>query len=420
MDHKRSYKVLSRFGNNFLQRFEGAVINNSVLQGLTLLDTPGVLSGEKQRISRGYDFTGVVHWFAERVDMILLLFDAHKLDISDEFSRVIEACKGNDTKIRIILNKADRVTNQQLMRVYGALMWSLGKVLNTPEVARVYIGSFWDQPYQNDDNRRLFEVEEEDLFKDVQSVPRGAIVRKLNDLIKRCRLAKTHAYVIAHLKNEMPAVFGKESKQKQLIANLPAIFEQIQKATGISPGDFPNVIEFAEKLKVCDFSKFHKLNQSMINALDKMVSSELPRLMAQVPQDQEVAHEDFMAAVRKREGGALYDMDATPFGRGETFDILNAKLDTTAFEREFEELELNSEHKITGTQAKMLMQESKLPNSTLKRIWTLGDVDKDGLLDLREFTIVKELIKLKLDGHELPVEVPKAWLESLGITDYRR
>ena len=150
IDPKRSYKVLERFGNNFLQRFEGAVIANPVLQGLTILDTPGVLSGEKQRISRGYDFTGVVQWFAERVDMIVLLFDAHKLDISDEFQRVIEACKGNDTKIRIVLNKADRVTNQQLMRVYGALMWSLGKVLGTPEVARVYIGSFWDEPYQNE------------------------------------------------------------------------------------------------------------------------------------------------------------------------------------------------------------------------------------------------------------------------------
>ncbi|KAL5257074.1 hypothetical protein ACHWQZ_G012111 [Mnemiopsis leidyi] len=420
VDHKRSYKVLSRFGNNFLQRFEGAVINNPLLSGMTLLDTPGVLSGTKQTISRGYDFTGVVQWFAERVDMIIFLFDAHKLDISDEFQRVIEACKGNDTKIRIVLNKADKVTNQQLMRVYGALMWSLGKVLGTPEVARVYIGSFWDQPYTNDENRKLFEMEEEDLFKDIQSVPRNAIIRKLNDLIKRSRLAKTHAYIIAHLKNEMPAVFGKEAKQKQLINNLPAIFLQIQRATGLPAGDFPNVQEFSESLKKCDFSKFKPMNQGLIDALDKMISTELPRLMAQVPQDQEVFHEDYMRNLNKREGGALYNEDTTPFGVGTTLDILNAPVPVNDYQYEFEQLGPGADGKINGTQAKGPMQDSKLPNSTLKRIWALGDIDKDGKLDIREFAIVKHLVKLKLDGHELPVEVPKIWLEGLEIDDCKR
>ena len=57
------------------------------------MDTPGVLSGEKQRIGRSYDFVEVCEWFSERADLILLLFDAHKLDISDEFKRAIEVLK---------------------------------------------------------------------------------------------------------------------------------------------------------------------------------------------------------------------------------------------------------------------------------------------------------------------------------------
>jgi hypothetical protein len=124
------------------------------------------------------------------VDRIILLFDAHKLDISDEFSEVIKALKNHEDKIRVVLNKADQIETQQLMRVYGALMCSLGKIINTPEVVRVYIGSFWSHPLLIPDNRKLFEAEEQDLFKDIQSLPRNAALRKLNDLIKRARLAK--------------------------------------------------------------------------------------------------------------------------------------------------------------------------------------------------------------------------------------
>merc|ERR1712042_425668 len=99
-------------------------------------------------------------------------------------------------------------------------MWSLGKVIQTPEVTRVYIGSFWENPLQIDDNRKLFELEETDLFSDLQSLPKNAAIRKLNDLIKRTRLAKVHAYIISALHDEMPSVFGKDKKKTELIRNL--------------------------------------------------------------------------------------------------------------------------------------------------------------------------------------------------------
>lgn len=78
----------------------------------------------------------VSQWFARRADVILLVFDPYKLDISDEFKETINSLKGHEDKVRIVLNKADSVTQKQLIRVYGALMWSLGKLIKTPEVCR--------------------------------------------------------------------------------------------------------------------------------------------------------------------------------------------------------------------------------------------------------------------------------------------
>ena len=39
----------------------------------------------------------------------------------------------------------------------------------------------------------------------------------------------------------MPSVFGKDSKKKELIANLQEIYTAIEREHQISPGDFPKI-----------------------------------------------------------------------------------------------------------------------------------------------------------------------------------
>ncbi|XP_076166341.1 EH domain-containing protein 1-like [Ptiloglossa arizonensis] len=410
VDPNKQFRPLSKFGNAFLNRFQCSTVASPVLKGISIVDTPGILSGEKQRVDRGYDFTGVLEWFAERVDRIILLFDAHKLDISDEFRRSIEALRGHDDKIRIVLNKADMIDHQQLMRVYGALMWSLGKVLQTPEVARVYIGSFWDQPLRYDVNKRLFEDEEQDLFKDMQSLPKNATLRKLNDLIKRARLAKVHAYIISALKKLMPTMFGKSTKKKELIKNLGQIYDQIQKEQKISPGDFPDLKKMRECLAHHDFDRFSLLKPKLLEVVDKMLADDIAKLMAMIPHEEMATMSDSLV-----KGGAFESVEdqISPFGykRGEGIDagagepewIVNKE--RGKYDAIFKQLEPR-DGKVTGAAAKSEMLKSKLPNGVLGKIWKLSDVDNDGFLDSDEFALAMHLINVKLGGYDLPEELP--------------
>jgi len=61
----------------------------------------------------------------------------------------------------------------------------------------------------------------------LQDLPKYAALRKLNDFIKRARMAKIHAFIISALKADMPKFFGKGRKKKELIKNLPVLFKKI-------------------------------------------------------------------------------------------------------------------------------------------------------------------------------------------------
>lgn len=277
------FGALTRFGSAFLSKFECSQMPHPLLDHITFVDTPGVLAGEKQRTQRSYDFTGVTSWFAAKCDLILLFFDPYKLDISDELKRVIGSLRGHDDKIRVVLNKADQVDTQHLMRVYGALMWSLGKVLNTPEVTRVYIGSFNDKPIDEavlgPMGKELFEKEQEDLLVDLKDIPRKACDRRINEFVKRARAAKIHAYIISHLKKEMPTMMGKAKAQQRLIDNLEEEFTKVQKEFHLPVGDFPDVQHYKEVLSGYQIDKFEKLKPKMIQAVDNMLGYDIPDLL---------------------------------------------------------------------------------------------------------------------------------------------
>lgn len=276
------FRGLTHFGDGFLSKFEGVYCHADILKNVIFVDTPGVLSGAKQSQGRSFDFTSVTDWYAERADLILLVFDAHKLDISDEFRRVIEVLKGRDDKVRIVLNKSDQVSTQQLMRVYGALMWALSKVISTPEVCRVYIGSFWDEKEcGNPQLESLFKKEAHDLLSDIDDLPRTSAVRRLNGLVRRARLAKVHALLISHLRSQMPRFPVKswrQAKQIALLEDLEHIATKVVKQNGLSEGDIPDLNKFREASQDVDFSTLPKLDGDLLVKMSEAIAKEMPRL----------------------------------------------------------------------------------------------------------------------------------------------
>ena len=275
----RPFTGLSPFGNNFLSRLEGVEVDSAVLRNVTLVDTPGILSGQKQR-TRNYDYESIMKWFGERSDLVIVMFDAHKLDISDELKRVMELFIPHLDKIRIVLNKADGISTQQLMRVYGALMWSLGKVMNTPEVCRVYMGSFWDAPLQNTEQAELLQREELDLLNDIMQLPQQAVMRRINELVKRARSVKVHAYIIHYLRKQLPYTWGKREKQKRLIGRLESEFMAAARRYGLPKGDFPPLEPFRQALlEIKDLSEFPKLDKKLVREMDKVFSVDIPELL---------------------------------------------------------------------------------------------------------------------------------------------
>ena len=132
-------------------------------------------------------------------------------------------------------------------------------------------------------------------------------MRKLNDFIKRARMAKIHAFIISSLKGDMPKLFGKSRKKKELIKNLPLLLKKIQEDHLVANSDLPELSKLQEKLNQADFEKFPVMKDKLVAQVNHMLDVDISELMGIVPAG------DSDPVIR---GGAFDDVkdQVSPFG----------------------------------------------------------------------------------------------------------
>ncbi|XP_074052955.1 sarcalumenin isoform X2 [Macrotis lagotis] len=293
-DSARSFSPLEKFGQNFLEKLIGIEVPHKLLERVTFVDTPGIIENRKQQ-ERGYPFNDVCQWFIDRADLIFVVFDPTKLDVGLELETLFRQLKGRESQIRIILNKADNLATQMLMRVYGALFWSLAPLINVTEPPRVYVSSFWPQDYKPDTHRELFLKEEISLLEDLNQVIENRMENKIAFIRQHAIRVRIHALLVDRYlqtyKDKMTFFSDGELVFKDIVEDPDKfyIFKTILAKTNVSKFDLPNREAYKDFFGINPISSFKLLSQQcsymggcFLEKIERAITHELPSLLGSI------------------------------------------------------------------------------------------------------------------------------------------
>ena len=179
------------------------------------------------------------------------------------------------------------------------------------------------------------------------------------------------------MKSQLP-VFNRESKQAKLVDDLPSLLPVISAKYGIPISDFSNVK--IEVLRKIDFNKIKKIKDINYNLITQFIDEDCSRLLRLLP------HE------------ALFTV--------KTSSIPVPQLDIMKYLQDFESLyPINST--VSGDVLKKhLIAISGLSSGSLYKIWKLSDINGDGKLTIKEYSICRDLIEMVKYGGDVPAELP--------------
>ena len=185
----------------------------------------------------------------------------------------------------------------------------------------------------------------------------------------------------------------------------------------LAAGDFPDIDDFRSKLQEMDFSKFHSLKPRLMDEVEQALTIDIPRLLESLPRDPTRTTEPEVAAnaplvyenppplksaaSSRAVGGWATEEDSNPFGDDDTEWALAEFMESC--KPRFDAAQSNGF--ISGASAKTILTQSSVPKSALKKIWDLSDRDKDGQLDIYEFTLAMYYCDIAKQGREVPNEL---------------
>ncbi|XP_078146153.1 LOW QUALITY PROTEIN: sarcalumenin [Centroberyx gerrardi] len=293
-DSSRSFSPLEKFGQGFLERLVGIEMPHQLLERVTFVDTPGIIENRKQQ-ERGYPYNEVCQWFIDRADLIFLVFDPTKLDVGGELEMLFRQMKGRESQIRIILNKADNLATQDLMRVYGALFWSMAPLINVTEPPRVYVSSFWPQDYAADTSRELFMKEEISLLEDLNQVIENQLENKIAFIRQHGIRVRIHALLVDRYLQTYYDKLGWFSDPYEVLRDIVSdpdkyyIFKSILAKTNVSKFDLPDKEAYQDFFGVNPVAGFKQLSYHcswsggcLLDKIEKAITVELPALLSSV------------------------------------------------------------------------------------------------------------------------------------------
>ena len=193
------YEGLRHFGDQLVSHIRLKLQPAELLRNVTLIDSPGMIDEAKKENGRGFDFPGVVRWFAERADLVIVFFDPDKPGTTGETLQVFkESLNGIDHKLLIVLNKMDQCQNlHDFARAYGALCWNLGKVIPRKDLPMIY-NTF--VPLQGKPRSELpmadFEKARGDLIDELRRAPTRRMDNQITQMQVFAERLRLHASVI--------------------------------------------------------------------------------------------------------------------------------------------------------------------------------------------------------------------------------